>query len=1765
MVANNRAVLIYMGNNDGTFQTPITQPILQPEFLTAYDFNGDGKTDLIGTSSPAGGQQTATVYLSQGNGVFQSSTNVTVPIACGTTSGFAGSPALGDLNGDGKTDFAFGVCSNVVLMLSQPGGSYTTTTIRLTDVFNAGSTASVLGIAIGDMNGDSKPDLVVNVGSSMIILLGNGAGQFQAAGASYGPLGGIMLADFNRDGIPDALGADGKGQEFGIALGNGDGTLQPLSIYGVGGGIYNNPAVADFNKDGIPDLVFGTKGGSYSGGWSPPFLATSGPNFGSLSILLGNGDGTFTQPPAYSAPLGAGFVVAGDWNGDGKADLAVTSTFSYGANATANSIEILLSRGDGTFEAATTVTVGQGPTSIAVGDFNGDQKPDLAVANITDNTVSILLNDGSGGFTLHNTVTVPVISQGSAFVPQYYLAAADFNGDGKTDIAIGASFSVQIAVLNGDGTGNFTPGPILTTNASGFNSGVLALLAQDFNGDGAADLMVGTTSDIELFTTGGGTFSGPTTVRGAGASGLAAGDLNGDSIMDLAVSDLTGSTITAFLSSVGSAFAKTDTITVGAGPREILIADYNGDGKPDLAVGDNESNNVAIVLNTGNNQFAPPVFFPAGMAMQWMTGGDFNGDSKPDLAVADSYDAGFFSPGAGADGAVFELLNATGLGAAAPVITTIGANAGGLTFSLDGTNYPAPQSFILPAGAQHTIAWQSPQTLMYPDYQGPISVANTFQAWANGNHDSSITLAPPAASSTLGGNFVISGNGLAILLTPAPGGPLPAAPLMFTWSAAPDATMFRLDLGSTPGGSDLFSQTTTGTSLMVNSLAAGSTVYARLSSEVGGTYYYQSYVFYPQLTSITIATNPVGLQFTVNGGQPQTAPQTFMLAVGSTPVIAVGSPQAAASQGTQYVFTGWSDDGAASHSITVGATAATYTASFKRQYQLTIAASPTPGGTVTPASGFFDAGSQVPILANANPGYQFSGWSGNAASMSSASTTVTMSAPESVTANFTVLTPVTLQTTPAGLLVSLDNMAAQAAPITVNLAPGAHTVAVASPQAGAAGTQYVFTSWSDGGAPSHQITLGTASLTLTAAFQTQYQLTVSASPAAGGTVTPATGFFDANSMVPVAATANEGYVFNSWTGPVVSPSSASTSVTMSGAATVTANFSALAGITIQTAPPGLAVSVDGGAAQAAPVTANLTPGSHTISVAATQAGSPGTQYVFTSWSDGGAASHGITVGANAATYTATFQTQYQLTTAGSSASGGTVTPASGAFYNSGAVVNVTATAATGYVFTSWSGPVANSSSAATIVAMNAPETVTANFSALVGTTIQTTPAGLLFTVDGGAPQIAPQVLNLALGQHTIAVAPMQAGGAGTQYVFASWSDGGAASHSIAVGAIPATYTATFQTQYQLTTQASPASGGTVMPASGGFYNAGTAVNITAAAAMFYVFTGWTGSVASASSASTTVSMTGPETVVAEFLQPDLMLSQSSISVAAEGGNFTVNVTANLQTLTWTATSNASFLAITSGAPGMGNGTVGVSVAANTSTSSRTGTLTIAGQTFTITQAGTTTNGLGFYPVTPCRVVDTRAGQGFTGQFGPPSMTAGQTRSFTIPSSGCNIPTTAQAYSLNVTVVPPAGLGYLTIWPAGQTQPYVSTLNSLNGAVLANATIVPAGTSGAVSVYVTDASDVIIDINGYFAPSTGTALAFYPVTPCRIADTRNPNGPFGGPSLGAGGSRSFVVPSSSCDIPATAQAYALNVTAIPPGPLEYLTVWPTGRLSRMSPR
>ncbi len=216
-----------------------------------------------------------------------------------------------------------------------------------------------------------------------------------------------------------------------------------------------------------------------------------------------------------------------------------------------------------------------------------------------------------------------------------------------------------------------------------------------------------------------------------------------------------------------------------------------------------------------------------------------------------------------------------------------------------------------------------------------------------------------------------------------------------------------------------------------------------------------------------------------------------------------------------------------------------------------------------------------------------------------------------------------------------------------------------------------------------------------------------------------------------------------------------------------------------------------------------------------------------------------------------------------------------------------------------------------------------------------------------------------------------------------------------------------------------------------------------------------------------------------------------------------------------------------------------------------------GTVFSLSLAGP--NPVQLVPMTPCRLVDTRKQYGGNGP-----IQGGTFETFNLPQlaqeKDCSSLSSAAAYSLNVAVVPSGRLGYLTIWPTGESQPAVSTLNSPDGRIKANAAIVQAGTNGAVNVFVSDTTNVILDIDGYFAPPSSSTRSFYNLPPCRVADTRNNNFPqgLGPPSLQAGMSRDFPVLNSTCNIPNDAVAYSLNLTAAPPGSLGYLTAWPKGQ-------
>ena len=322
-------------------------------------------------------------------------------------------------------------------------------------------------VTLADFNGDGKLDMAVSGNNIVAILLGNGDGTFtQAPGSPITVSSPAFMAvgDFNGDGDLDLAVANSGSNTVTILLGNGDGTFTQASSSPVAAGV--GPffvVVGDFNGDGKLDLVVN---GKYD-----------------VTILLGNGDGTFTQAPRspVSGGLGPLWATAGDFNGDGKLDLAVADIFG-------NDVTVLLGNGDGTFTEApgspVTVPGGNETLGVVAADFNGDGKLDLAVTSAVSGTVTIFLGAGDGTFTL--APNSPIDADPGAFYP----AIGDFNGDGKLDLAVSNPYSgVTILVGNGDGAFTFSN----TYFAAGNTPQSLA--AGDFNGDGRLDLAIVNTGD----------------------------------------------------------------------------------------------------------------------------------------------------------------------------------------------------------------------------------------------------------------------------------------------------------------------------------------------------------------------------------------------------------------------------------------------------------------------------------------------------------------------------------------------------------------------------------------------------------------------------------------------------------------------------------------------------------------------------------------------------------------------------------------------------------------------------------------------------------------------------------------------------------------------------------------------------------------------------------------------------------------------------------------------------------------------------------------------------------------------------------------------------------------------------------------------------------------------------------------------------------------------------------------------------------------------
>jgi hypothetical protein len=661
------AAVVYLGNGNGTFGAPATYSSGSaneiPRILTA-DVNNDGIPDLI-LSTATG----VSVLLGNGNGTFQAAKNSSAPDG-------VWSMAIADFNKDGRLDLAVtDGFSTLSILLGNGNGTFS-----LASSYPTTSSGTLNSVATADFNRDGNPDVALPNGQ---VFLGNGDGTLKTPGTfETSPRATFVVSlDMNGDGIPDLATTSSSPEcgtvDFGItgvALGNGDGTFQPITLFDSGG--CTNPvfmAIGDLNDDGFLDIVISS---------GPPGFAEPQ----QVSVLLNNGSGRF---PAAELDIsgGSGGVTAGDFNRDGNLDLASADGSVY------------LGNGAGTLKFLASAFLGG--VQVANGDFSNNGNLDLAAAVECVSAgcsggggLAISVGNGDGTFQ-----PVTMLPSGGFFAES--LVIADFNNDGNLDIAIlnncvdinCSNPGGSVTIFLGNGGGTFGSGNTIALNQASFGGNPLALVAGDFNNDGNIDLVaVGSGSGgvlgagvaNVLLGNGNGTFQSPIVFQTPGDIGISAAtvaDFNQDGILDLGLDDGytcadCGGHGNIMYGNGDGTFTSGPTIdTSGAPSASIVAADFYGTGS------------LTAVLN---NECVDVLDCPSGSVMNvtapdimlfYLAVGDFNNDGKPDLVGSLQYDAG------------------------ASVLLNVGATAAATTTTLSPASlqsYSAFQPATFTAKVQHT-------------------------------------------------------------------------------------------------------------------------------------------------------------------------------------------------------------------------------------------------------------------------------------------------------------------------------------------------------------------------------------------------------------------------------------------------------------------------------------------------------------------------------------------------------------------------------------------------------------------------------------------------------------------------------------------------------------------------------------------------------------------------------------------------------------------------------------------------------------------------------------------------------------------------------------------------------------------------------------------------------------------------------------------------------------------------------------------------------
>jgi hypothetical protein len=614
---------VFLGYGNGSFGTQMTYPFgpnSQPYYAVIADFNHDNRYDI---AVPFFGNDEVVIFFGYGNGSFQ--------VARTFFTGSASQPhgiAVADFNNDTQLEIVVSLTgTHEIAILTQ----YFAANFSNQITYSTGSAPQAYSIAMADFNHDNRSDIVVaNSGTDDLNIsfgLGNGTFESQmiySTGIDSHPQY-VITGDINNDNNLDIIVVNSKHDSIGTIMGYGNGTFATETVYPTGTNSHPSAVVlGDFNNDNRSDLL------------------VVNTDTDSLAMFIGFDYALFKTPVTYGSieNLGPQAIVTSDFNNDNYLDIAA-AFFNSGT------VGILLGYGNGSFDDMMTYPQENDSilAALAVDDVNNDDKLDIVVVDYGTNNIVILLGYGNGSFA-----TSMIFSTGNDSRP-YAIVIADFNKDGRLDVAVANFESNNVGILLGYSNGSFAT---VMTYPTGGGSNPVAIAVSDFNKDDRLDIAVvndGTSNIGILLGFGNGSFANQVTYSEHSdyfPCSIVVSDLTGNSLLDIIIANQHSNSISVFLGHGDGTFSLTVTQSTGSGttPTYVTVGDFNNDNRSDIAVVNDGANNVLVYFGFEHGIFyeGMPYSTGTGSSPISLAIGDFNNDNRLDFATTNFWtnDIGVF-------------------------------------------------------------------------------------------------------------------------------------------------------------------------------------------------------------------------------------------------------------------------------------------------------------------------------------------------------------------------------------------------------------------------------------------------------------------------------------------------------------------------------------------------------------------------------------------------------------------------------------------------------------------------------------------------------------------------------------------------------------------------------------------------------------------------------------------------------------------------------------------------------------------------------------------------------------------------------------------------------------------------------------------------------------------------------------------------------------------------------------------------------------------